>query len=81
MAEKVVIGASESTLTTLSLCKAGSCAGFTFRQTCKFLMARRTKASATGDGPTCPERISRAQAQGALLPPEEARQPVQEGLL
>ena len=27
------------------------------------------------------ERISRAQAQGALLPPEETRQPVQEGLL
>jgi site-specific DNA-methyltransferase (adenine-specific)/modification methylase len=27
------------------------------------------------------ERISRAQAQGTLLPPEEARQPVQEGLL
>jgi DNA modification methylase len=27
------------------------------------------------------ERISRAQAQGTLLPPEETRQPVQEGLL
>ena len=27
------------------------------------------------------ERISRAQAQGSLLPPEEPRQPVQEGLL
>jgi hypothetical protein len=27
------------------------------------------------------ERISRAQAQGTLLPPEEPRQPVQEGLL
>lgn len=27
------------------------------------------------------ERIARAQAQGTLLPPEEARQPVQEGLL
>lgn len=27
------------------------------------------------------ERISRAQAQGQLLPPEEPRQPVQEGLL
>ncbi len=27
------------------------------------------------------ERISRAQAQGALLPPEEPRQPVQAGLL
>ena len=27
------------------------------------------------------ERISRAQAQGTLLPPEEKRQPVQEGLL
>jgi site-specific DNA-methyltransferase (adenine-specific)/modification methylase len=27
------------------------------------------------------ERISRAQAQGQLLPPEETRQPVQEGLL
>lgn len=27
------------------------------------------------------ERISRAQAQGTLLPPEETRQPVQDGLL
>lgn len=27
------------------------------------------------------ERIARAQAQGQLLPPEEPRQPVQEGLL
>ena len=27
------------------------------------------------------ERIARAQAQGTLLPPEELRQPVQEGLL
>ena len=27
------------------------------------------------------ERIARAQAQGTLLPPEEPRQPVQEGLL
>jgi DNA modification methylase len=27
------------------------------------------------------ERISRAQAQGTLLPPEPAREPVQEGLL
>jgi DNA modification methylase len=27
------------------------------------------------------ERISRAQAQGTLLPPKKPRQPVQEGLL
>ena len=27
------------------------------------------------------ERIARAQAQGTLLPPEQPRQPVQEGLL
>ena len=27
------------------------------------------------------ERISRAQAQGTLLPPEETRRPVQAGLL
>jgi hypothetical protein len=30
---------------------------------------------------TACERITRAQAQGTLLPPEETRQPVQEGLL
>ena len=27
------------------------------------------------------ERIAQAQAQGTLLPPEDAKQPVQEGLL
>ena len=72
--------ASESTLTTLSRCKANWCAGFMFRRTCKFLMARRTKASATGGGLTCPDRIARAQAQGQMFAPESAALPTQQAM-
>ena len=72
--------ASESTLTTSSRCKANWCAGFMSRRTCKFLMARRTKASETGGGLTCPERIARAQAQGQMFAPESAALPTQQAM-
>ena len=72
--------ASESTLTTLSRCKADWCVGFMSRRTCKFLMVQRTKASAIGFGLTCHRRIARAQAQGQIFASESAAFPTQQAI-
>ncbi len=71
---------SENTLITSFPCKVEWCAGFMSRRTFKFLMEQRTKASATGDGLTCHERIENAYRQAPLVPHVQAKQ-VQEALL